>query len=81
MKIEDIKFSGQSLKEKLTNPYVPITTVQDIEFPPKEARKYTNYLVAVIDRKDKSCHEYNFVMKDGTKSQIISAAEMEEVRL
>ncbi len=68
-----------SLKEKLTNPYVPITTVQDIEFPPKETRKYSNYLVAVLETKNDE--EYNFIMKDGKRSEIKPSGKLEEVRL
>ncbi len=59
------KKRGLDLVERLTNPYTPITTAQ-IEFPLKEARKYDNYLLAV--RGCSVCYCFNFVMKDGSKT-------------
>jgi hypothetical protein len=67
-----------SLKERLTDPCAPITTVQDIEFPPKENRKYNNYLVAVICHN--GCWCYKFVMKDGSSSKEKECGK-EEIRL
>ena len=67
------------LKERLTNPYHPITAVQDREFPPKQLRNYNNYLTAVLDAKN--IWMYNFKFKDGATSQITTDREHEEVRL
>jgi hypothetical protein len=51
--------------ERLTNPYVPITTAQS-EFPLKEARKYDNYLIAVSGHSNCWCS--NFVLKDDNRT-------------
>ena len=55
--------------------------MQDRDFPPKEARRFDNYLVAVLDVKAKNDAMYNFVFKDGTTSQVKTDREHEEVRL
>jgi hypothetical protein len=70
-----------NLKERMKNPYLPITQVQDRDFPPKEARRYDNYLIAVLDVKAKNGIMYNFVFKDGATSQVKISQEQEEVRL
>ena len=55
--------------------------MQDRDFPPKESRRFDNYLVAVLDVKKKDEPMYNFVFRDGTTSQVKTDQEHEEVRL
>jgi hypothetical protein len=40
---------GDKLSHRLTNPYKPITQIQDRIFPAPEALSYDNQLVAILD--------------------------------
>ncbi len=59
-----VRKRGLNILERLTSPYARITKAQS-EFPRKKARKFDNYLVAVLES---SCWCFNFVMKDGNRT-------------
>ncbi len=59
----------------MTNPYLPIMQVQDVDFPPAQARRFENYLVTLLDVKAKDQQMFNFVFKDGANSQITTDRE------
>ena len=49
-----------------TEPYIPITGVQDRHFPSKEALSYENYLTDIFQRD--ASNDYNFVFSNGADS-------------
>ncbi len=58
---------GDKLSHRLTNPYKPITQVQDRVFPAPDALFYENQLVAILDA-GTSGAEVNFVLCNGNTS-------------
>lgn len=51
---------------RLTDPYLPITAVNERQFPHKQSLSYNTYLIAVKDYN--GGYEYNFVFSDNTFS-------------
>ncbi len=60
----------------MTQPYAPITKVQELVHPAENALNYDNYLVAV---RENNSIEYNFVFKDGSATEYKTNGKLTEV--
>ena len=62
-----IKVHSKNFSVRLSKPYMPITQIQDREFPPKDKRSFDNYLTEIFDNEG---FEFNFGFSNGDVSQI-----------
>ncbi len=69
-----------TLDTHYTDPYMLIDKVQDVEYPPKSALSFDNYLVGVLNCGSELCN-YNFVLSNGSVSEFKADRELKQVMI
>ncbi len=64
-----------TLDTHYTNPYMLIDKIQDIEYPPKSAQSFDNYLVGVLNCGSELCN-FNFILSNGVASDFKADREL-----